>query len=90
MRLILLVLFLFLFPCSTAALTSQGKADAQHSAPLNAEETANRAGRDLVTFNRAVASAVLIIGCLFVVYCIRRNNKTGARRKTDGRPDRSS
>ena len=87
-RLSVLLLFLLLFSAYIVALTSCGQRGLGHSGPAHAAEVVDRAEHDLSNFNRTVAAVVLIGGFLFVIYFIKRNGKTGGRRKGCGRPAR--
>lgn len=73
-----MLLALLLFSGCIAVQAGWEKGGGGRSGPPDAAQTAER---DLSTFNKAVASAVLIGGSLFVIYYVRRHTKTGSRRK---------
>jgi hypothetical protein len=83
MEVMVFLLFLFLFSGYIISLTScqQGGAE-QRGGASRAAEIADQAERNLATFNRAVAAAVLVAASLFAVYCVKRGSKTRRRQKT--------
>ncbi len=82
MKVMVFLLFLFLFSGYIISLTSCQKGDAQGAGASRAAETADEAERTLSIFNRTIAAVVLIGGSLFAIYCVKRSGKTRCRRKT--------
>jgi ABC-type Fe3+ transport system permease subunit len=81
MLLMVFLLFLFLFSGCIISLTSCQKRGSGHAGASRAAEIADEAGRTLSIFNGTIAAAVMIGGSLFIIYCVKRSNKTRRRRK---------
>jgi cbb3-type cytochrome oxidase subunit 3 len=85
MKLMMFLLFLFLFSGCIIFLTSRKKGGARHARASRAVEIADEAEQTFSIFNRTTAAAVLISGSLFTLYCValwKRSSKTRCRRKT--------
>jgi hypothetical protein len=82
MKLIVFLLFLFLFSGYIISLTSCGREDTRDAGASRAAEVVDEAERTLSIFNKTIAAVVLIGGSLFAIYCVKRCSKKMRRRKT--------